>query len=69
MSETDIVMALEWGTDETEICAKYGLAFEKLDKIMEAHDYKKCAKCGAWLHKMEIPDEHCPECRDGEGRR
>ncbi len=66
MSEADVVMAIEWGTDETEVCAQHGLTFEKLDEIMEAHSRKRCAGCGSWWFRDEIPDEHCPECREAD---
>jgi len=64
MSEAEIVMAVEWGTADEEICAQYGLTFEKLDEIMEAHDRKRCIVCGSWWYRMEIVDDRCPECRE-----
>ena len=63
MSETEIVIALEGGTSEEDVCIQFGVTLDEIDEIMEAYDYMRCAGCGSWWFKDEIRDEYCPECR------
>ena len=60
LNEADIVIAIENGEEEVDIIAQYGLAFEELDKIMEAHDHTKCSNCETWYFSYD--EEICPSC-------
>ena len=61
--QTDIVMALDFGEDESEVAIRYEVSIEKIDEIMAAHDYERCAACGHWYNKMEVLNEVCTDCR------
>lgn len=59
-NEADLVCALESGEKEVDVTAQYGITFEKLDEIMEAHDVSKCSKCKTWHFTGD--GEGCLEC-------
>ncbi len=60
LNEAEIVCAIESGDREVDVTAQYGITFEELDEIMEAHDFTKCSNCETWYFSAD--EDICPDC-------
>ena len=55
MDESEIVMNLEGGIPEADVCAMCDLTFDQLDELMDAHGFQKID--GEWIHRDDVFDE------------